>query len=277
MDKSPYEVLGVSETASADEVKKAYRKKARQYHPDVNPNDPEAAKRMNEVNEAYDMIVNPEKYTRRRPPSSSGYGGSAYSGGSQGGTGGGYSGYSGGYGGYSGGGYSGGYGNGQSQGGQGSQRGGAYGYGWPFDDIFGGGWAGTTTTVNIHPEVSINDSSEIQQAINLINNNMHKQAVTILSAIPSTGRNARWYYLSALAHNGAGNTLTALEQISKAVRMEPNNMTYAQVQRTFQQAGERYTQQTQSQGFTMSSANPASLCCACCMAQYAIRLCLGMM
>ena len=62
MAMDPYSVLGVSRDASQDEVKKAYRRKARENHPDLNPNDPNAAERMNEINEAYDRIMNPEKY-----------------------------------------------------------------------------------------------------------------------------------------------------------------------------------------------------------------------
>ncbi|HBS59092.1 MAG TPA: molecular chaperone DnaJ, partial [Firmicutes bacterium] len=47
-----YEVLGVSQNANEAELKKAYRKLARQYHPDVNPNNPEAEAKFKEVNEA---------------------------------------------------------------------------------------------------------------------------------------------------------------------------------------------------------------------------------
>ena len=66
MIDDPYKVLGISQGASEDEIKKAYRKKAKEFHPDLHPNDPNAEKKMNEVNEAYDMLMNPEKYAARR-------------------------------------------------------------------------------------------------------------------------------------------------------------------------------------------------------------------
>ena len=59
----PYKVLGLEPGASDEEVKQAYRRLAKKYHPDLNPGDAEAARKMQEVNEAYDRIKNPEKYS----------------------------------------------------------------------------------------------------------------------------------------------------------------------------------------------------------------------
>ena len=56
-----YEVLGVSKSASEDEIKKAFRKMAKQYHPDLHPGDKEAEEKFKEVNEAYEILSNPDK------------------------------------------------------------------------------------------------------------------------------------------------------------------------------------------------------------------------
>src|SRR6201996_3852358 len=63
MARDYYEVLGVDRNASSDEVQRAYRKLARQYHPDVNK-DPAAEDRFKEVNEAYHVLSDPD--TRKR-------------------------------------------------------------------------------------------------------------------------------------------------------------------------------------------------------------------
>ncbi len=260
MTDNPYAVLGVSENASPDEVKKAYRKKARENHPDLNPGDPAAAERMNQINEAYDRIMNPEKYEARdRRAGASGASGAGGAGG---------------YGGARG------YGQGASGGAGGQTRGqggqGPYGtegpYGWTggfgfdFDDLFGFGGAGGASNEPIHPEASAGDSAQVRAAISAINAGNYQQAVTVLSQVVSGQRDARWHYLAAIANQGAGNTLTALELIRKAVQMDPNNPDYQRAQRQFQQTGTTYRQESETRGFHMGFMDPSTICCGLCFA-----------
>ena len=80
-----YEVLGVDKNASADEIKKAYRKKAIQYHPDKNPGDKNAEEKFKEAAEAYDVLSDPQKRQRYDQFGHAGVGGESQSGGFGGG------------------------------------------------------------------------------------------------------------------------------------------------------------------------------------------------
>lgn len=126
----PYSVLGLSPGASKDEATKAYRKLAKKYHPDLNPGDEAAAKKMSEINAAYDAIMNGtpygprarqgSPYTGQQEPTSNPFGGYTSTG--QGGS------YQQGQGGW----YYGPFG-GYSQQGQGGQQGQYYD---PFEEMF---------------------------------------------------------------------------------------------------------------------------------------------
>lgn len=59
--KDYYKILGVNKDATEKEIKAAFRKLARQYHPDVNPDDPQAEERFKEINEAHEVLTDPEK------------------------------------------------------------------------------------------------------------------------------------------------------------------------------------------------------------------------
>lgn len=86
-----YEVLGVEKNATADEIKKAYRRKAIEYHPDKNPGNKEAEEKFKEAAEAYDVLSNPDKRARYDQFGHAGMSGAAGNGGPFGGFSGGMS------------------------------------------------------------------------------------------------------------------------------------------------------------------------------------------
>ena len=195
MMDDPYKVLGLSPDASDEEVKKAYRRLAKQYHPDLNPGDPVAAKKMQEINAAYEQIKNPEK---ARP-----------------------SGNSGSYGGYN-----------------------------PYGSGYGGSYGGESRS---------SEASYQQAAYNYIRFGRYQEALNALSNDPN--RNAQWYYLSALANDGLGNSVTALEHIRRAVSMEPDNPEYLNALDVIEHGGAAYRQQAGNfRGFAMGGSPCASLC-----------------
>src|SRR3954470_14011837 len=78
MPRDPYEVLGVAKGASEEDIKKAYRKLARQHHPDRNPGDKQAETKFKEVQEAYDLLSDKDK---RAQDDQFGFAGSPFAGG----------------------------------------------------------------------------------------------------------------------------------------------------------------------------------------------------
>lgn len=197
MIEDPYQVLGVSRDATDEEIKRAYRQLAKKYHPDRNPGDAEAAKKMQQVNAAYEQIKNPEK---AQHTSQSGYTG---------------------YGGY---------------------------------DPFGGAWQQQT-----YRQRAPEGDQYQQAAYQYIRFHRYQEALNALQN--STERNGRWYYLSALANDGLGNQVTALEHIRRAVSMEPDNGVYLRTLDQIENGGRAYRSQADTmRGFTVGGSPCSSLC-----------------
>lgn len=275
----PYQVLGVSRSATDEDIKKAYRKLSRKYHPDANVNNPnkaQAEEQFKKVQQAYKQIMDERNGTSYQSGSGS------YSQGSYGHGSSNQGGYSQGYGGYgnSGGstGSQGGYGQGgYSQGGysQGQYSGnGGYG-GWggfgPFGGFGGfGGYNGGYNTQNEAAKWGNDDvSTRLKGAYNYVASRNYSQALTALDGIST--RDARWYYVSALANNGLGNQALALEHAGRAVQMDPSNAAYKAVYNQLQGNGSWYEDRGQSYGRNIRFNR--SCCFICLAAATASTLC----
>lgn len=206
MIDDPYKVLGVSPDATDDEIKQAYRRLAKKYHPDRNPGDAEAARKMQEVNSAYEQIKNPEKAQQTSQGSYGGYGGN---------------------------------------------------YGGGYYDPFGG--------YRQQQSQSSQTGDPYQQAAyNYLRFGRYREALNALNN--STDRSAQWYYLSALANDGLGNQVTALEHIRKAVSMAPDNRAYLDLLSQIENGGAAYRSRAGNfRGFTMG-ADPCTGLCLCYLA-----------
>lgn len=210
MIQDPYKVLGVSPDASDDEIKQAYRRLAKKYHPDLNPGDQEAARKMQEVNAAYEQIKNPDK----AQPNPGSYGGSTYE---------------------------------------------------EYDPFgFGGSYRRT------HEE---RGDQYQRAAYQYIRYGRYQEALNALQS--SATKDARWYYLSALAHDGLGNQVMALEHIRRAVSMDPANQEYLYALNRIENGGYTYRQSAENFGGYTVRGTPCSGVWTCCMAQMLMRLCCG--
>ena len=220
----PYSVLGVDKSASDDEIKKAYRRLSRKYHPDANINNPhkdEAEARFKEVQQAYQQIMD----ERERGYTSGGQGGSYAGGGSgQGGSS---------YGGY-----------------------GAFGGFGPFSGYGGYGQEGNAGSGQE------NTDPHLRAAANYIRSGHYQEALNVLDGIRE--RSALWYFLSASANSGVGNNVTALEHAREAVRLEPENMQYRMLLERMEGGGTWYQQRQTMYGYpgSFDSSCCVKLCVA---------------
>lgn len=199
----PYSVLGVSRDASDEEIKKAYRKLSRKYHPDANINNPnkdQAEEKFKEIQQAYDQIM------KEREHGSSGFGGY------------------------------------QEYGGFGQRR-----------------------------EQTYQDEEAIrrQAAANYVQNGYYQEAMNILSSLQQ--RNGQWYYLSAMANMGLGNNVNAMNDIRRAVQLEPDNVQYRMMLQRMEGGGTWYQERQNPFGGMPRDGGDwcmklmlANLVCNCC-------------
>ena len=205
MYTDPYEVLGVSRDASADEIKKAYRTLSRKYHPDANINNPDkdqAEAKFKDIQQAYKQILDERErgYSSYGPGQNSGYYQEE----------------------------------GQSSGDP---------YEDIFRQFFGGAFGqGYNQQAGRGPSYSTNQETNLhlQAAANYINNGHCQEALNVLNAMEE--KPAHWYYLSAYANRAMGNSMLALDHAKQAVAMDPSNYQYKALLDQMEGRSQWYTQ-----------------------------------
>ena len=259
---NPYQVLGVSENATDDEIKKAYRALSRKYHPDANVNNPnkaQAEEKFKDIQQAYDQIV--------RERERGGRGGTAYGGQSYGGRSYGGSGYGGGA--YGGSGYGGGaYSDDDDEYGGWSWGWGPFGFGG-FGGFggYGGSGYGQSRASDFQGENYDDETvSRLRSAQTYINARRYSEAKNVLDSMRD--HPAHWYYYSAIVNYHLGNNATALEQARQAVSMRPDNMQFERLVQALESGGSSY-QETGEESYGRGSSNMLRWCLPCC----AINLC----
>lgn len=228
----PYAVLGISSSATDDEVKKAYRSLSKKYHPDANINNPNKdalTEKFKEVQNAYDQIMDMRKrgYTQGSYQSN-GYQQSSYNQ------------------------------NGYSQ----------QGYS-DFEDIFNAFFNGGNYYRQNTRNYQSQEDMYFSAVRNYIMQGYYEEALNVLSQMSE--REARWYYYSAICHANLGSNVTALEHAKTAAAMEPNNQEYANLLAQLQSGRGQYRRRTQTYGSPMGAYGDCcyriliwNLICNCC-------------
>ncbi len=261
----PFSVLGIPSSSTEEEIKSAYRKLAKKYHPDLNPGDKSAEEKMRQINEAYTKALQYKKTGSFDSPGSgdSSYGRSSY-------------GYYGGnpFDGYynrSSSGQS--YGQYQNDSGYGENR--QYrsanpfeSFGFGFDPFSAFGFGQQQTTFKqrayAHPD--------LQSAAEYILAKRFTDAIQLLNRV--SVHNADWHALYARADYALGNRVSALDHARSAVQMSPQDQEYRQLLSVIESRREEYrqTQSSRSDFQSVICANPFLTCCA---ANILLNCCLG--